>query len=51
MNKQGIFHNNEFYGWNAVYQICGLCMEDWVHDPTGSQQYFEECLNKWEAEK
>ena len=47
-NRSGIIYNDQFYEWNAVYQICGLCCEDWVHDPIGSQQCFEECLLKWE---
>ena len=46
--KQGVFYNNEFYSWEQVYKVSGICMEDWLHDPIGSQQYFEECLLKWE---
>ena len=48
MTKQGITYKGQFYNWQTIYQICGLCCEDWLHDPIGSQQYFEECLLKWE---
>ena len=49
MSKQpGIYYEGEFYGWNAVYMICGLCKQDFDYDPVGSMGYFEECLTKWE---
>lgn len=48
MTKQGITYKGQFYNWNAVYKICGLCWEDFLYDSTGSWQYFEECLEKWE---
>lgn len=49
--KTTIKINGIVYTWEQVYKICGLCMEDWIHDPVGSNQYFLECLEKWEESK
>lgn len=41
-----MWFKNEYYGWNAIYLISGLCREDFLHDPVGSLEQFEECLVK-----
>lgn len=46
-----IEHNGQWYGWNAVYLISGLCEEDFMHDSFGSWKHFIEALEIWEAGK
>lgn len=45
MNNAGIFHKGEYYGWNAVYLISGLCSEDFLYDSIGSWEHFIGCLD------
>lgn len=45
-----IKHNGEWYGWNAVYLISGLCAEDFTHDSVGSWEHFINALKVWEGE-
>ena len=45
-----VWHNGECYSWKKVYQISGLCQEDFLHDPVGSHEHFEECLRNIDNE-
>ena len=41
-----MWYKDEYYGWNAVYLISGLCRENFLYDPVGSMQHFEDCMQK-----
>ena len=48
ITHNGISHSGEYYTWELVYKISGLCQDDFTYDSTGSWEYFIQCLERWE---